>query len=114
MSTVLRTICDANACSFQSRVKKVIPSTLLQTASYDTSEHRMMRNRLNLLCYGLWCGCAIHHFYAHNPPVFTGSLVTRAVRSTRFDHRSLLHPAMTDSYHSCLGSPKTFTDFSEG
>ncbi|GFV19151.1 hypothetical protein TNCV_3223691 [Trichonephila clavipes] len=35
-------------------------STLLKTASNGTSGYRIMRNRLNLLCYGSRCGCVIN------------------------------------------------------
>ncbi|GFV80934.1 hypothetical protein TNCV_3518011 [Trichonephila clavipes] len=42
-------------------------------ASNGTSGHRMMRNRLNLLCYDSRCGCAIHHSHEHNRPVITSS-----------------------------------------
>ncbi|GFV68227.1 hypothetical protein TNCV_1875091 [Trichonephila clavipes] len=56
-------------------------TTLLQTAANGTSGHRMLRNRLNRFCYGLGCGCAIHHCHAHNPPAIMGSGATRWMRS---------------------------------
>ncbi|GFW21454.1 hypothetical protein TNCV_1532771 [Trichonephila clavipes] len=58
-------------------------SILLQTVSNGTSVHRLMRNRLNKLCYGSWCNCAIHHCHAHNPSVITGSAAMRWVWSAR-------------------------------
>ncbi|GFV07907.1 hypothetical protein TNCV_3700951 [Trichonephila clavipes] len=39
----------------------------------------MMRNKLNMLCYGSGCGCAIHHCHTHNPPVIKGRGATRFV-----------------------------------
>ncbi|GFT13268.1 hypothetical protein TNCV_4077211 [Trichonephila clavipes] len=83
MSPVHCTINGANTCGFESRVKEQRTpcehSILLQTASNGTSGHRMMCNTLNLLFYGSVCVCAIHHRYASNPPVITGSGATKWV-----------------------------------
>ncbi|GFX33372.1 hypothetical protein TNCV_812341 [Trichonephila clavipes] len=43
----------SNACSFQSRVNESMDALRTFHSSVNsTSGHRMMRNRLNLLCYG--------------------------------------------------------------
>ncbi|GFT19929.1 hypothetical protein TNCV_4993551 [Trichonephila clavipes] len=70
--------------------------------------------RLNLLCHGSRFGCAIDHYYAHNPLVITGRSATRWVLSAPLVRRFFMHPAMTDPYHNSLLSSNTLIDFSEG
>ncbi|GFY00181.1 hypothetical protein TNCV_2835381 [Trichonephila clavipes] len=81
--------------------------TLLQTASNDTSGHRMMRNRLNLLCF-------VVESIVHNPPASTGSCATRMLRLASSVCRFLLHPAITDLHPSCLVSSNILINLCEG
>ncbi|GFV98742.1 hypothetical protein TNCV_1454281 [Trichonephila clavipes] len=67
---------------------------------------RVMRNRLNLLCYGLLCGCMIHHCQVCNPPVIVGyGAIGPSFPSASSDDRSASQ--LLDLYN-------TLTDFSEG
>ncbi|GFU34583.1 hypothetical protein TNCV_1993131 [Trichonephila clavipes] len=58
-SFISKLVAQTPVVSSQRETKQWMPcghSTLLQTASNGSSGHRMVRKRLNLLCYDSWCG----------------------------------------------------------
>ncbi|GFT24121.1 hypothetical protein TNCV_2063721 [Trichonephila clavipes] len=94
MSAVHHAICGSNASDFLSRINGFLEDIhVLQAASNGTSGHQMMRNILNLLCYGSGCGCANHHCHSHNHTVINESGATRWVWFAPSIRRFLLKPA---------------------
>ncbi|GFV31078.1 hypothetical protein TNCV_4814111 [Trichonephila clavipes] len=117
MFTIHRTIGNAKACDFQSKVNKAMDvlGTFHSAANgvewYERTPNDA--NRLNLMSYDSLCDFVIHHCHVHNPPVISGSEATRWGRSDP-PRRFPLHPGMTDPHHSCSVLSNTLTDFLEG